>query len=284
MPDSGILIGNVSLGNFLVFIFIFIVTIAAGNAVYGSLRRFLDTKISKRSSKAAARALQYAVFALGLYHGVYNVLGLDLTALVASLGIIGIAIAFSSQQVIQNIIAGILIAVERPIQLEDWVEIGASGVSRVSDIKLMHTALRDINGRLLHIPNSAVLNSNIVNYTASGFVGINVQLKMPLGSDLEKAKKAILDAANANQKILPNVSKEEKNTIAKLFKLPQNSVFWKKSDLGRYTPQVTLSALESGDMTLTARVWIAEIDKKEQIVGEFLEAARKKMLEEKPLA
>ena len=107
MTEENILIGNVTLGNFLVFIFLFIVTIFAGNLAYALVRRFLDNKISIRNSKTISRVAEYGVLTLGLFYGIYHVLGLDFTALVASLGILTIAIAFSSQQIIQNFIAGI---------------------------------------------------------------------------------------------------------------------------------------------------------------------------------
>jgi len=129
-----ILIGNVSLDNFLIFILTFILTVVGGNISYALMRRSLDNRLPLRYSKLIAKVTEYAVYAAGFSAGVYYVLGLDFKAFVASLGIIGIAVAFASQQIIQNIIAGILIAVNRPIQLDDWVEIG--GGTGISNLKI----------------------------------------------------------------------------------------------------------------------------------------------------
>ena len=63
------------------------------------------------------------------------------------MGLVGVAIAFASQQIISNLLSGLLISFTRPIQLEDWVEVGlapSTGVCRVKDINLMATVLRDI--------------------------------------------------------------------------------------------------------------------------------------------
>jgi small-conductance mechanosensitive channel len=109
-----------------------------------------------------ARATEYVVFILGFSYGLYYILGLELKAFVASLGIISIAVAFASQQIIQNVIAGILIAVSRPVELDDWVDISGTGISNIKDITLTRPVLRDKNGRLYYIPNSILISSIIV--------------------------------------------------------------------------------------------------------------------------
>ena len=60
-------------------------------------RRLLDERISRTQSKARAKLFQYVVLATGLYMGFWEVLGLDMTALLASLGILGIGFALASQ-------------------------------------------------------------------------------------------------------------------------------------------------------------------------------------------
>lgn len=54
-----ILIGNVSLDNFLIFIFIFILTLVAGNASYALIRRLLDGRLPLRNSKLIAKVMEY---------------------------------------------------------------------------------------------------------------------------------------------------------------------------------------------------------------------------------
>ena len=127
MVGDKILIGNVSLEYFLIFIFISLLTVVVGNISYALMRRLFDDKLSLRNSKLIARVIEYTLYTLGFYYGVRYVLNLDLNALIASLGIFSIAVAFGSQQIIQNFIAGLLISVGRPIQLDDWVEIGDTG-------------------------------------------------------------------------------------------------------------------------------------------------------------
>lgn len=273
--------GDVTLENLLIFVFIFIVTLIAGNLLYALARNLLDEKLSLGNSKLIARVTQYMVFILGFSFGLYFVLQSKLTALVASLGIIGIAVAFASQQLIQNIIAGIMISIGRPIRLDDWVEIGGSGISNIRDITLMRTILRDKNGRLFYIPNSVMMSSIIINYTKSGFVEVPVPLRVSFGSDLEKIRKIVFEVANEHADILPNVSWKEKNIITKLFELPGiKMLFENKMNMSIFEPKTLVSDISDSGATLSIRIWMRKIEKKDEIISGFLEELLKRFKQE----
>ncbi|HEY9206034.1 MAG TPA: mechanosensitive ion channel domain-containing protein [Candidatus Methanoperedens sp.] len=275
-------IGGVTLENLLIFIFILIITFIAGDFSYAVTRKLLDGRLSLGNSKLIARITEYTVFILGFSFGVYFILQLKLTALAASLGIIGIAVAFASQQLIQNFIASILISIGRPIRLDDWVEIGDSGISSIRDITLMRTVLRDKNGRLFYIPNSVLMSSVIINYTKSGLVEVPVQLKVPFSSDLEKIKKVIFEVANEHENILPNVFGEEKDIITRLLELPSIKMLFKdKTDMNMFEPKILASEISDSGMTLSIRIWIRQIEKKDEIISEFLEELLKRFKQEK---
>ena len=279
---ADIFIGKVTLANFLIFIFIFIITVVMGNLFYTLIRRFLDSKISIGYSKLVARITEYAIFILGLYYGLRYVLELDLNAFVASLGIIGIAIAFASQQVIQNFIAGILISVGRPVHIDDWVEVGETGICNIKDITLTRTILRNKNGRLIYMPNSFLISSSIINYTKSGLVEISVALTIPVDSDIGKVKGIIKTVAHAHANILPHVRGEEKDIITKLLELPNIKMLFKdKMDMSLFEPKVLVSEISDAGVMLSIRLWIREINKKDEIISEFLESLLLKFKEEK---
>lgn len=285
MAENKIFIGNVTLETFLLFLFTFILTLIVGNVSYLLMRRLLDVKLSPRNSKLIARATHYAVIVLGLYLGIHHVLGEDLTALAASLGIIGIAVAFSSQQIIQNLVAGVLIVIQRPIQLEDWIEIGGApetGVCKVKDITLTTTTLRNINGKLVYTPNSVLLSSRIINYTKSGFVEIPVQLTIPYGSNFEKIKRIVIEVANENAWILPNVPVEEKSIMTKILELHHIKRLSEQNfNIKMLEPKVLISDFSGSKITLSIRIWIREVNKKDGIVSEFLDSLLKRLREEK---
>ena len=149
--------------SFLLLVIVAVIVARVGNTL---IRRWLDEPVGKRLSKGVARSFQYVVMITALTVGFGSVLKLDLSAILLSLGIAGIAVAFASQQIIQNAIAGILISIVRPIQLEDWVEVGPlplNGLGRVKDITLMNTVMRDLDGRIVTVPNAQIMNGKVIN-------------------------------------------------------------------------------------------------------------------------
>jgi small conductance mechanosensitive channel len=284
MAADNLFIGKVPLEAFLLFLFTFLLTLIVSNVSYVLMRWLLDAKLSRRHSKLIARLIQYAVIISGLYVGIHRVLGEDLTAFAASLGVFSIALAFSSQQIIQNLIAGLLIIIERPIQLEDWIEVGGApetGVCKVKDISLTTTVLRNINGRLIYLPNSVLLSSRLINYTKSGFVEIPVPLTIPTGSDFETVKGIVLDVTDKNAGILPNVPTEEKAIMTHILEISRfKGLFEHDLNVKIFEPRILIADVSGSKITLSVRIWIREINRKDEIVSEFLESLSKRLKEE----
>ncbi|MFH1399533.1 MAG: mechanosensitive ion channel domain-containing protein [Candidatus Woesearchaeota archaeon] len=277
---DGIFIGQVTIENFLIFFLLFIMTMILSNLIYTIIRKLFDQRLTRRLSKTIAKLMQYVVMVSGISYGIYNILGLDLTALGASLGIIGIAVAFSSQQIIQNLMSGIIIGITRPLQVEDWITVGgfpSTGISKVKEITLTYTILRDEDGKLIYMPNSSVMSSKILNYTKAGFLEINVDFIVPYNSDIEGIRQTVIEVANRNQRILPNVTNKEKPIIAKIFELGKlDKLFEESINLKSFSPKVLIKDISDNKIKLSIRIWIREIDKKDEIMSEFLETLLKK--------
>jgi len=142
--------------------------------------------------------------------------------------------------------------------------------------------LRDRGGRLYYIPNSVLIGSIIINYTKSGFVEVPVSLKVPHPSDIEKIKNIIKDVANENPSILPNVHDNEKDIITRIIDLPSMKMLFKeKPDLSMFDPKIFISDLSESGVTLSIRLWIREVNRKDEIISEFLMELLTKFKEEK---
>jgi small-conductance mechanosensitive channel len=273
MADE-IIIGNITLGQVLIFVFILLVTVLLAKAANALLRRYLDDKVSRNWSKGVARMVQYVILGIGLYIGFDQIFRFSVSALLASLGILGLAVAFASQQVIQNAIAGILISITRPIRLEDWVEVGGlpdTGIGRVKDITLLTTVLRDMDGRISYIPNSMILTMKVINYTRSGFVAVHVDLTIPSTSDFNRLKSIVLEVADDDPLIMPNVAEEEKSAVSKLFEVPSVRVMFEhKHDMNVLNPKVTITDISESKVKVTIKFWIREISKRDEIISGFL--------------
>ncbi len=123
--DPALIGGVPPLDAFFAFLLALVVFLFLGNLIYMLLRQALDGRTSPPgTAKWAAAILQYAVIIGGVYASARYLLDFDLTAVAASLGILGIIVAVSSTQITQNVLAGILITINRPVQLEEWIVVG----------------------------------------------------------------------------------------------------------------------------------------------------------------
>lgn len=105
-----------------------------------------------------------------------------------------IIVGLSTQQLFQNIIAGIIITIERPIRLGDWVELGGlpqTGLCVVKDISALRVVLRRIDRSIFYVPNSNLLVTNIINYTKGEFIRQSFILELPIDNDIKKVEKII---------------------------------------------------------------------------------------------
>ena len=192
MQSSGsVLIGEVSLDAFLAFLFTFIGFLFLGNLAYLLLRRALDGRVSRGTAKWTAAVLQYGIILGGIYASARHFLAFDPTAFAASLGVLGIVIAFSSRQIIQNAIAGVLITINRPVQLEEWVTVSGrpeTGPGKVQDISFTTTTLKGLDGGLVLTPNSSIITSKVINYSRVGLFEVSIPLAVPVTADLARAE------------------------------------------------------------------------------------------------
>jgi small-conductance mechanosensitive channel len=232
-----------------------------------------------------ARALEYAIAAIGISFGMTNILEIDFATVAAGIGLVGIVLALGSQQILQNLMAGLLIGLERQIQLEDWIDIGGSPdtkPARVRDITLTKTILLDSQGKLAVVPNSIIMSSKVINYTKAGFFEVPLRLTLSLDEDVERARAIILEVADKDPFILPNVPESEKKEIDRLFHLRQvRSLFENRISYDMFSPRVLMAEISDAKITLSIRIWIREVNRKDDTVSDFLGNLNSRLREEK---
>lgn len=261
----------------LAFMFAFIAFLFLGNLAYLLLRRALDGRVSRGTAKWTAAILQYSITVGGIYASARYLLAFDLTAFVASLGILGIVVAFSSRQIIQNVIAGVLITINRPIQLEEWVIVSGrpeTGLSKVQDISLTTTILQGLDGGLVLTPNSSIITSKVINYSRAGLLEVSIPLAVPAGADLARVEEIAREIAHDHPLILPHVAPAERSAIQGLFDLPyigRLSSDLPRPDIALFEPKMHVTSIKEEWVRLMIRVWIRQIPRRDTIVSEYLD-------------
>ncbi len=282
MSDSSILIGTVSVENIIAFMLVALAVLFAAYLVYKAVKAVLARYTTRSVARWTARFAGYLVLLVGLYWIDLVFLGFDIEATIASLGIISIALAFASQQIISSLLAGFLIAINRTIALDDWVEVGgdpATGISQVKDMTFTRTILKDRDGRVFLMPNSTLLSSKIVNYSKSGFIEIPLNLILPVTIPFTRVRDTCLSILSENPDILPNrqsVGSAAKPSIRSSFFFQGYSRIGKRTDL--LTPRVLFTGITNQGNAVSIRFWIQDIVRREEIASAVLAEISKRLM------
>ncbi len=271
---------GLSIPDLVGFILLTILTVLLAKGTSMLMRRLLDYRIPRTYSKAIAKLAQYIVLAAGLYIGFWEVLGLDIAALLTSLGVLGIGVALASQQVLSNAVSGVLMSVVRPVRVDEWIEVAgvpATGICRVKDINLMNTILKDDDGRILYVPNSFMINNKVVNYSRGGVVALRIPVWLRSLKDFDHIKDIVLDVADKDPLILPNVGEEERKNILKIFELANvRKYLGKKVDMAHFSPSIVIKDIQREKVKVDIKIWVTDVSKRDEIITGYLDALRQR--------
>jgi small-conductance mechanosensitive channel len=176
------------------------VTIVIAVLVRYGMRKGLGPRMPIHVYQPLEKVVFYSIIVLGVIASL-SPLGLSLTGLLVTGGIVGIIIGFAAQTTISNFLAGILLFIDRPFKVGDPVSIGSvSGV--VTEISLLSTKVRTWDGYVVRMPNQDVFTSTISNYSRNVARRIVIQVGIAYGSDIEKAKEVIIKALEEHPYVL----------------------------------------------------------------------------------
>lgn len=199
-------IADIPLINILTFIFIILVAFALGKIISLNIRRALKDKIQKTTVKTLEKGVYYISIIIGFIVALPQV-GISLSGLLVAGGIMGIVLGFASQAVVSNLISGLFLLIERPIEIGDGINIeGTSGV--VKDIKILSTTIRNYDGIYVRLPNNKVFNSTIQNYDAHGARRFTYNVGIRYRDDAEKAIRTIMPLLDEHPFVLKEPSSE----------------------------------------------------------------------------
>jgi small-conductance mechanosensitive channel len=172
------------------------------------------------------RRIVYIVGLAMLALTVIDLLNLPLTAFAFVSGAVAIGVGFGAQNIINNFISGWILMWERPIRIGDFLEIGdAKGT--VEAINTRSTRIRRVDGVHMLIPNSALLENTVVNWTlVDRLARCNVRVGVAYGSPARQVQELFLQAVQEQPETLdepkPTVIFEDFGDNALIF----DAYFW----------------------------------------------------------
>lgn len=130
-----------------------------------------------------------------------QILGVPSATIIAAIGSCGLAIGLALQGGLSNLAGGVMIMIFKPFHIGDYVSTPV-GEGTVEDIGLFYTRLVTIDNRDVNIPNSVLSSSTVVNLSAKETRGIDTEVSLAYGSDIELARKTLLDCAAGCEYVL----------------------------------------------------------------------------------
>jgi len=129
--------------------------------------------------------------------------GLPVDKVTVVLGALGVGIGLGLQNIVYNLVSGVILIFEKPMQIGDYIEV-ADKQGRVQNIGIRASKLVTPDGSEIIVPNGDILSSHMVNWTRSNN---NRRTKLSFGiepsSELETAKSVILEELKASPHVIP---------------------------------------------------------------------------------
>ena len=171
----------------------------------------LGLRVQKRFEKMP-KLMSYVVSVfiyLGAFLVIMNYYKIELTPIVLSCGLGGLAVALAFQDTLANIFSGLHLLSDQPINFGDFIEIEGGLSGFVEDISWRSTRIRTLPNTLVIIPNSKLAGSVITNYSLPVLeMSVLVQCGVAYDSDLEKVERVTIEVGREIQKTVPGAVTE----------------------------------------------------------------------------
>lgn len=204
---SEITIGGVTISvkNILLaaFVFLFLLTL------FSALRKLFENKILASTSldasvqQSLSSGAVYIGFLVAFIAAVVT-MGVDFTNIAILAGALSVGIGFGLQNVVNNFVSGIIILIERPIKIGDWIVVaGNEGI--VKKIRIRATELETWKKATVIIPNADIISSVLTNLTLRNQQGrTEIALSVPRDSDIDYIRDVLLSCCQDVKNVQKN--------------------------------------------------------------------------------
>ncbi len=217
--------------------------------IYRGLRKLATRKMKDDNVDTSIRdmiggLLKWTIMGFGVVIAC-NQLGIPIVAMLTGVSIIGLAVGFAAQETLANFIAGIVIFLDKPFRVGDWVEVdGQEGA--VTRVTFRSTRFTNLDGDVVVMPNTAMLQHMIINKSTNPVTRVNVPIGIAYSESIDRAREILLGTLKGDHRV---VSKPE--------------------------PEVAVRACADSSVNLMLHFWIKEERYEDAMVWEYLEKCKK---------
>lgn len=201
---TGVQIGNIHLS--LSGIFIGIAVFVIGIFITKLVQAWLSNSVFPRSRadigirESIKSGLGYLGYGLAALMGITSA-GVDLSSLAIIFGALSLGIGFGLQNIVSNFVSGLILLVERPIKVGDWITVGAAeGIVR--NINVRSTEIETFQKKSIIVPNSELINQQVGNWTFKSKRGrVDIPIGVAYGTDVRLVEKTLYEIADAHKMV-----------------------------------------------------------------------------------
>lgn len=216
--------------------------------IHRSLKRGLHSKLRAAEMDHSLRTLLAGALR-GLILGfgfviVCNQVGIQITALLAGVSLVGTAVGFAAQQTLANFIAAMVLLWDQPFKAGDWIEVDGS-MGQVQRIGLRSTQLLSGSGQAVILANAYLTGHKVLNHSADPSNRVSVPLRIAQEIPIEQVRHLLLSLVAEDQRIHT-----------------------------KPPPALVMVGCADGQVQLSLQFWIADESKKAMFRSEYAEKAK----------
>ncbi|MBV8781746.1 MAG: mechanosensitive ion channel family protein [Phycisphaerae bacterium] len=225
----------------LFLLFFWIIYRTARKVVVGSMSK---ARVDNSIRDMMGVLLKWAIMGFGIVIAC-NQLGIQITALLTGVSIIGLAIGFAAQETLANFIAGVVIFWDKPFKVGEWITIDDS-FSQVKRVTFRSTRLLTLDGQTLVFPNTYMLANKVQNHSTHPINRVNIPIGIAYSESIDDARATLLSLTTGDKRLVNDPP-----------------------------PQVVVSACADSSVNLVLRFWVSDESQEKAIYYEYLEKAKK---------
>ncbi|MBT8114694.1 MAG: mechanosensitive ion channel [Arenicella sp.] len=136
-------------------------------------------------------------------YAVFSAWGIDMTAWLASAGIVGVAVGFAAKDTLANLFSGVFIIADAPYKIGDYVVLDSGERGEITHIGIRSTRLLTRDDVEITVPNSIMSNTKIINESGGPDPKYRIRVKVGVayGSDIDQVEALLMEIGDANEKV-----------------------------------------------------------------------------------
>ncbi|VVB59674.1 Small-conductance mechanosensitive channel MscMJ [uncultured archaeon] len=128
---------------------------------------------------------------------------INITPLLASAGIVGVALAFAAQSTVANLFGGIAIYFDKPFKVGDRIQLDSGEIGDVVEVGIRSTRVKTLDDTMIIIPNDKIANAKVINFNQPvPRMNIKINVGVAYGSDVAKVKETLSKVARNSASVL----------------------------------------------------------------------------------